>query len=142
MKRKRKGVSPLIAVIVLIAFTLIVAGMLATWASRFARQTLPQTDCFSVDVLIQGATYEPSTSTLNLYVKYRKGTAPLTFDTIFKYQNGTIYQSGQTYTLDPGQLTTFTFTGIPNTLDEATIQSRECTTAQDFIERQFITGLA
>jgi flagellin-like protein len=137
----KKGVSPLIAVIVLIAFTLIVAGMLATWASRFAREALPPTQCFNVDVLIQGATYEPSISTLNLYVKYRKGETPLTFDTLFKYQNGTIYQSGSTNQVDVGQLRTFTFTGISNTLDEATIQAQECATVQDFIQRQFITGL-
>lgn len=136
----RKGVSPLIAVIVLIAFTLIVAGMLATWASRFARETLPTTDCFNIDVIIQGATYDPGTSTLNLYVKNR-GTIALTFDTLLKYQNGTITQAGQTYTADANQLRTFTFTGISNTLEEATIQSQECTSVQDFIKRQFITGL-
>ena len=137
----KKGVSPLIAVIVLIAFTLIVAGMLATWASRFARDTLPSSQCFNVDVLIQGATYDPATSTLNLYVKYRKGEAPLTFDTLFTYQNGSISQAATENTIDVGQLRTFSFTGIPDTLEEATIQSQECTTVQDFIQRQFITGL-
>lgn len=137
----KKGVSPLIAVIVLIAFTLIVAGMLATWASRFARESLPPTQCFNVDVLIQGATYDASTSTLNLYVKYRKGETQLVFDTLFKDQNGTIYQPGTTNTIDVGELRTFTFSGISNTLEEATIQSQECTTVQDFIQRQYITGL-
>ncbi len=136
----RKGVSPLIAVIVLIAFTLIVAGMLATWASRFARDTLPTTECFNIDVIIQGATYESSTSTLNLYVKNR-GTVQLTFDTLIKYQNGTITQAGQSYTVDANQLRTFTFTGISNTVDEVTIQSQECTNVQDLIQRQWITGL-
>ncbi|MCK4497036.1 MAG: type IV pilin, partial [Candidatus Aenigmarchaeota archaeon] len=87
----KKGVSPLIAVIVLIAFTLIVAGMLATWASRFARETLPTTECFNIDVIIQGATYDTPTGTLNLYVKNR-GAITLTFDTLIKYQNGTITQ--------------------------------------------------
>ena len=136
----RKGVSPLIAVIVLIAFTLIVAGMLATWASRFARETLPTTECFNIDVIIQGATYDSPTSTLNLYVRNR-GTIELTFDTLIKYQNGTITQTGQTYTVDANQLRTFTFTGIPNTVDEVTIQSQECTSVQDFIKRQYITGI-
>ena len=136
----KKGVSPLIAVIVLIAFTLIVAGMLATWASRFARETLPATECFNIDVIIQGATYDTPTSTLNLYVKNR-GTMDLTFDTLFKYQNGTITQAGQTYTVNGGQLRTFTFTGISNTLEEATIQSQECANVQDLIQRQWITGL-
>ena len=136
----KKGVSPLIAVIVLIAFTLIVAGMLATWASRFARETLPTTECFNIDVIIQGATYDTPTSTLNLYVKNR-GTMDLNFDTLFKYQNGTITQAGQTYTVNGGQLRTFTFTGISNTLEEATIQSQECANVQDLIQRQWITGL-
>ena len=136
----RKGVSPLIAVIVLIAFTLIVAGMLATWASRFARETLPTTECFNIDVIIQGATYDSPTSTLNLYVKNR-GTIQLTFDTLIKYQNGTIAQAGQSYTVDANQLRTFTFTGISNTVDEVTIQSQECTNVQDLIRRQWITGI-
>ena len=136
----RKGVSPLIAVIVLIAFTLIVAGMLATWASRFARETLPTTECFNIDVIIQGATYDSPTSTLNLYVKNR-GTIQLTFDTLIKYQNGTITQAGQSYTVDANQLRTFTFTGISNTVDEVTIQSQECTNVQDLIRRQWITGI-
>lgn len=136
----KKGVSPLIAVIVLIAFTLIVAGMLATWASRFARETLPTTECFNIDVIIQGATYDTPTSTLNLYVKNR-GTMDLNFDTLFKYQNGTITQASQTYTVNGGQLRTFTFTGISNTLEEATIQSQECANVQDLIQRQWITGL-
>jgi flagellin-like protein len=136
----KKGVSPLIAVIVLIAFTLIVAGMLATWASRFARETLPQTECFNIDVIIQGATYDQPTGTLNLYVKNR-GTVSLNFDTLFKYQNGTITQASQTYTVDAGQLRTFTFTGISNTIDEVTIQSQECTNVQDLIQRQWITGI-
>lgn len=136
----RKGVSPLIAVIVLIAFTLIVAGMLATWASRFARETLPTTECFNIDVIIQGATYDTPTGTLNLYVKNR-GAITLTFDTLIKYQNGTITQTSQTYTVDSNQLRTFTFTGISNTVDEVTIQSQECTNVQDLIQRQWITGL-
>ena len=136
----RKGVSPLIAVIVLIAFTLIGAGMLATWASRFARETLPTTECFNIDVIIQGATYDSPTSTLNLYVKNR-GTIQLTFDTLIKYQNGTIAQAGQSYTVDANQLRTFTFTGISNTVDEVTIQSQECTNVQDLIRRQWITGI-
>lgn len=136
----KKGVSPLIAVIVLIAFTLIVAGMLATWASRFARETLPTTECFNIDVIIQGATYDTPTGTLNLYVKNR-GAITLTFDTLIKYQNGTITQTSQTYTVDSNQLRTFTFTGISNTVDEVTIQSQECTNVQDLIQRQWITGL-
>jgi flagellin-like protein len=136
----KKGVSPLIAVIVLIAFTLIVAGMLATWASRFARETLPTTECFNIDVIIQGATYDDPTNTLNLYVKNR-GTIQLTFDTLLKYQNGTIIQAPDSYAVDANQLRTFTFTGISNTLDEVTIQSQECTNVQDLIQRQWITGL-
>ncbi len=136
----RKGVSPLIAVIVLIAFTLIVAGMLATWASRFARESLPQTECYNIDVIIHGATYDTATSTLNLYVKNR-GTISLTFDTLLKYQNGTITQASQSYAVDANQLRTFTFTGVPNTLDEVTIQSQECNNVQDVINRQWINGL-
>lgn len=101
-------------------------------------QTIPE--CFNAEVIIQGATYDPAKTTLNLYVKNR-GTMSLTFDTLFKYQNGTISQSGQIYTVASGQLITFTFASISSTLEEATIHARECADVKDTIQRQWITGL-
>lgn len=37
---KRKGISPLIASVLLIAFTMAIAGIMATWATTFSRQKL------------------------------------------------------------------------------------------------------
>lgn len=40
MSKNMKGVSPLIAAVLLIAFTMAIAGILATWATTFSRQRL------------------------------------------------------------------------------------------------------
>lgn len=78
MKSKRKGISPLVAVIMLIAFTMIVAGILAGWATRFAtdqRNMLEQ--CVRASMLIQSAVYETATSNVTIML-YNPGTVSLT----------------------------------------------------------------
>jgi flagellin-like protein len=47
-----KGISPLIAAVLLIAFTMAIAGMMATWATTFSREQLEtatsEADCIGV----------------------------------------------------------------------------------------------
>src|SRR3989338_298115 len=38
----RKGISPLIAAVLLIAFTMAIAGIMATWATQFSTQKIEQ----------------------------------------------------------------------------------------------------
>lgn len=40
-----KGISPLIASVLLIAFTMAIAGIMATWATTFSQQRLGPTQC-------------------------------------------------------------------------------------------------
>jgi flagellin-like protein len=40
-----KGISPLIAAVLLIAFTMAIAGIMATWATSFSQQRLGPTQC-------------------------------------------------------------------------------------------------
>ncbi len=42
---KMKGISPLIAAVLLIAFTMAIAGIMATWATSFSQQRLGPTQC-------------------------------------------------------------------------------------------------
>ncbi|MBI2173506.1 MAG: hypothetical protein HYT73_04875 [Candidatus Aenigmarchaeota archaeon] len=39
---RRKGISPLIAAVLLIAFTMAIAGIMATWATQFSSQKIEQ----------------------------------------------------------------------------------------------------
>ncbi len=52
MKQRFKGVSPLIATVLLIAFTMVIAGIMAAWANTFSAQRLASAtaaaDCLGV----------------------------------------------------------------------------------------------
>jgi flagellin-like protein len=134
-----KGVSPLVAVITLIAFTLIIAGFLANWATQFTqRQTQQIQYCLGAEAIIQGATYD--TGTLNLYVNNR-GDVDLNFDILLTYDDGSVEKPSGTFAVDAGELATFAVSSVPSNLTEATIQSQECRSAQDFVGRSWINGL-
>lgn len=75
----KKGISPLIATVLLIAFTMAIAGMMATWATSFVStkmaETQNQTDItcsgnFNVDARVNGtagfAVVDVASSNLNL----------------------------------------------------------------------------
>ncbi|MBI4020577.1 MAG: type IV pilin [Candidatus Aenigmarchaeota archaeon] len=135
-----KGVSPLIAVILLIALTLIIAGILATFTQNIATRTISGSQrCQNAKVIIQGATYEKTISNLTMVV-YNYGDIDLTFDTLLSYQNGTILQ-GPGVNTTSGGIVTSDFRVWSN-LDEVTIKSKECSgTIQDLLPRTFIRGL-
>src|SRR3989344_7488969 len=42
LSRGKKGISPLIAAVLLIAFTMAIAGIMATWATQFSTQKIEQ----------------------------------------------------------------------------------------------------
>lgn len=44
MSQRKKGISPLIASVLLIAFTMAIAGIMATWATNFSREKLAETN--------------------------------------------------------------------------------------------------
>jgi flagellin-like protein len=137
----RKGVSPLVAVITLIGFTLIIAGFLANWATQFTqRQTRAIEYCLGAEAIIQGATYDSGTDTLNLYVNNR-GDVDLTFDVLLTYDDGSVTKPSGTYQVDAGDLQTFTLTSVTDNLTEAAIQGQECKSAQDFVGKSWINGL-
>jgi flagellin-like protein len=68
--KKRKGISPLIASVLLIAFTMAIAGIMATWATTFTRQKM---DISSQDAECIGAidlgAVEFSNTTLSVKIK-------------------------------------------------------------------------
>jgi flagellin-like protein len=139
--KKRKGVSPLVAVITLIAFTLIIAGFLANWATQFTQRQTQQIElCLGAEAIIQGATYDADNDVLNLYVNNR-GDVDLTFDVILTYDDGSVTKSDSSYSIDSGDLGTITMNNVPGNLTEASIESQECRSAQDFVGRSWINGL-
>ena len=88
MENKRlsiKGISPLIAAVLLIAFTLAIAGIMATWATTFVRQKTAsissQTECIgSLDAEIKS--FNSATGVIGLVVRNLKTSINLTDITI------------------------------------------------------------
>ncbi len=140
-RQQRKGISPLVAVIMLIAFTLVIAGILASWATQFA-QTQRQSiqECSEAKALIYSANYEVNASTLNLVV-YNNGKTDLDFTVIVTDTNGTIYKYPSDISTKAGEIKTTALTNIPSTLSEITIQGQKCQGAQDFLRAIDIKGL-
>ncbi|MHA2065613.1 MAG: archaellin/type IV pilin N-terminal domain-containing protein [Candidatus Thorarchaeota archaeon] len=143
MVNERKGISPLVAVVALIGITLIISGILTSYATRFTTERLYQLqECTDASVIIQGARYQ--SGTLSLYVKNR-GDINLDFDVLITKNSGEIWQAGGPFNTTAGQLTTFSVVdqsghSVSDTR-EATIQAKECSNVQDFIAKNFITGL-
>jgi len=144
MAEQKKGVSPLVAVVALIGITLIISGILTSYATRFTSTRLSQLqECTDAGVIIQGARLQGGT--LYLYVKNR-GNINLDFDVLITKDNGEIWQPSGNFNTSAGQLTTFTIvdqgtTHLVADTREATIQAKQCSNVQDFISSSFITGL-
>ena len=138
----RKGISPLIAVIMLIAFTMIVAGILAGWATQFVTQSRAELQfCARAQLLIQRAYFDDTTNQTTIAL-FNTGDVPLEgFAVRLTYQNETItstkfedmnisYQDIKTVTMNSD-----------DTLKQIVVQSLECRGAQDMVGRYDIQGL-
>jgi flagellin-like protein len=138
----RKGISPLISVIMLIAFTMIVAGILAGWATQFVTQSRSELQfCSKAQLLIQRAYYDNATKKLTIAL-FNTGDVPLNgFAVRLTYQNETItsikyealnisYQDIQTVEME-----------TDDTLKQVVVQSLQCRGAQDLIGKYDIQGL-
>ncbi|UCD03366.1 MAG: hypothetical protein JSV63_01895 [Candidatus Aenigmatarchaeota archaeon] len=137
MKGKRKGISPLVAVIMLIAFTMIVAGILAGWATRFAtEQRTILEKCVRADVMLRTAVYDTATSNLTLML-YNPGTVPLKdFMVLVSYdENGPPIPSTWEIksTLNANSFETFVHNLSDSNIDYIEVRSVECGGAQDLI---------
>jgi flagellin-like protein len=127
-----KGLSPLIAVIMLIGFTMVVAGMLAIWTQSFARDQITNVRfCSEAAASIYPSTsFDSLSGNLNLLV-YNSGSRDLEFIVFLTYQNGTVQRYASTVTAPSQDIATFPITGISGSLDQVTIQSTACPGIQD-----------
>jgi|GEM_PF-1022321 len=96
--RKRdasKGISPLVAAVLLIAVTMTVAGLLAYWASSFVTTSLPETnetatECRFADFSIYSCTHTNSTDTLNVILENLKNIELRNLRTFLFYKDGSV----------------------------------------------------
>ena len=136
----KKGISPLIAVIVLIAITLVVSGVLASWATQFTQsQRRVFEQCINAKLLIRGASYSDTDQQVNLII-YNYGSIPLTITSIVEYQNRTVFQSTAKVALDAGAIKNV-YIDATDEIKEVAVQAEECAGATDFIGIVNIQGL-
>ncbi|MCK4335968.1 MAG: hypothetical protein KAW40_04565 [Candidatus Aenigmarchaeota archaeon] len=138
----RKGISPLIAVIMLIAFTMIVAGILAGWATQFVTQSRSELQfCARAQLLIQRAYFENASNQLTLAL-FNTGDVPLSgFAVRLLYQNQSITSTKfESMNISYQDIKTVTL-ATDDTLEQVIVQSLQCRGAQDMVGRYDIQGL-
>jgi flagellin-like protein len=141
----RKGISPLIAVIMLIAFTMIVAGILAGWATTFVTEQRRELQfCSKASMYIHRASFVNGTGgkgDLTL-VLYNTGDVPLSGFTIrLTYANKTIESLKKPELSISSQDIKSVVIKTDDTLDEVVVQSLQCRGAQDMVGKYDIEGL-
>lgn len=138
----RKGISPLIAVIMLIAFTMIVAGILAGWATQFVTQSRSELQfCARAQLLIQKAYYDNTTKEITIAL-FNTGDVPLEgFNVLLTYQNESIEATKfESLNISYQDIKTVTLS-TDDTLNQVVVQSLQCRGAQDLVGRYDIQGL-
>ncbi len=154
-----KGISPLVAVIMLIAFTLIIAGIIAGFVTQFAQSQQEATKyCLDARVLLQRGIWTettPPNGNLSLTI-YNYGKVDLNFEVILRYSNITRHIKGieiynQTFNVthrSPNNVEIALLEDVSDDLQDVTIKSTmcdlpcyECPAAQDFLRYVEIKGL-
>jgi len=129
----RKGISPLVAAVLLIAATMSLAGILAYWASNFVKTALPdtnssQTTCQFSDFQIYQCSYS-STDKIISFVLYNYRTIPLSAltATIFDVNNFPTWSNVTLNgTLPASQFIGYSITGIPSNFTKMVITTSMC----------------
>lgn len=129
----QKGISPLIAAVLLIAATMSIAGILAYWASNFVKSALPenttsQTTCQFADFQLYQCNYASSTQTIS-FVLYNYRTISLSglTATIFDTNNFPIWNNITLNASVPvGQFVGYSIPSIPSNFTKLVVTSVEC----------------
>jgi flagellin-like protein len=110
-----KGISPLVATVLLIAITMTIAGVLAYWASGFVAVSLPQPECSTASFVILYKNYDPINKNITLFIQ-NKGPGNLIITNVtFGYAGGAIDTRSINRTLAPNSLTSIVLTDVePN----------------------------
>lgn len=147
MERKNfKGISPLVAVIMLIAFTLIVAGILAGWATQFAQTQRRAVEfCADARLLLRSGSYNPDADTLTLVV-YNYGRVPLELTVLLDYENSTLHPTiteiyDEAFNISEDKIEAFVLQDVTDDLQEVTVQSKRCPGAADLLRAINIDGM-
>jgi FlaG/FlaF family flagellin (archaellin) len=127
-----KGVSPLVASVLLIAATMSIAGILAYWTSGFVKTSLPevnqtQEQCKYAGFKIYSCAYNTSTSILSAVLNNYRTVDLKDLMVYASFPNGTISSGVKlNETLVPGQLKTYILNNFPQNFTKIIVSSPIC----------------
>jgi hypothetical protein len=126
----------------LIAFALIVSGIVINWGISFAETKRTEIQfCSKAQIIMEGAYY--SQGNINVIVR-NTGRVPLTgFNVLLFYSNGKVESSGNRYDgygVAEDEILTLGMSSRPD-LKKVTVQSKQCREAQDLVLAHEIGGL-
>jgi len=115
----QKGLSPLVATVLLVAITMTIAAVLAYWASTFTKGSLPpenQTQslqqCTGADFIIYYQSYNSTAGVLTI-VFQNTGSADITLTNItFIYPDGSLDSKALGSTLSQASLQSFRISNV------------------------------
>lgn len=138
---RRKGISPLIAVVMLIAFTLLVAGILGAMVIQFSQQQRAEIQyCTGAKALLLSGAAVPGATGKDLILNIHNfGDVDLTFSVLASYRNGTVQKIGSNVVVESAEVAQYVHPGVDlETAEEFTIQAEECQGVQDLIRSEDI----
>ena len=119
----RKGISPLVAAVILIAATMSIAGILTFWATGFVKSRLNATDsnvedtrCLAAQFRLYSGTFDnstyPSPGYISLILENQR-SVDLTLNSVYLfYPNGNLIEKTLTGTLEGNKLKSFNVTDV------------------------------
>lgn len=134
----RKGISPLIAAILLIAFTITVATFLASWSTTFAKEQTEEfsrageeiaSNCQQANLQVETAVYDSSDESITAVV-WNMGRVELSnFEFLVYYSDvniSTLTPSNSNRTLSTGDFYTFTVDNVTSVPEKIQVRSKYC----------------
>ncbi len=117
----RKGISPLVAAVILIAATMSIAGILSYWATSFVRTRLTsaenvteETMCLSAKFRIYSGTYDDNNKELILILENQR-SIDLELNGLYLFdENDVLTEKSFTGTLEGNRLKSFNLTEVSN----------------------------
>lgn len=116
--KKDKGISPLVAAVLLIAVTMTIAGLLAYWAASFVRTSLPEmnkteAECRFADFMIYSCNYNSTSRRVNLILENIRDIELKKLKAYFIFPNATVSDAyNLNATLPGGTLKSFTISNV------------------------------
>ena len=127
-----KGISPLVAAVLLIAVTMSIAGVLAYWASQFVTKSLPEVNqttaqCRFTNFIIYNCFYNSSASKLVLTLNNIQTVEARDLMVYFSFANGTMSSGTKlNETVAPGEFRSYILSGISSDFSKIIVTTQIC----------------